>query len=199
MSNVPMMNPVDFEDAYNSIILGGTKSPGVVTLSGHDRKVNWDVKEGNAQVGATTTIKSIPPTEFTASFYLADADDIAAWPAFLGIIKSTVSGAKPKALDIYHPDLVENEIVSVVKATIMGTVHDKKGGQTRVVKFQEYKPPKPKGGSPSGSTTNAKAKDPNQAALDELAKLTDQFNKTPWGDGRNAALGENGAAGAGGG
>lgn len=193
------MNPIDFEEAYTSIILGGVKSPGVVTLTGHDRKVEWDVKNGNGQSGASTTLKSIPPVEFTATFYLADADDIDAWPAFHGLINSTLSGRTPKALDIYHPDLVENEIVSVVKALVGGAVHDKKGGQTRVVKFQEYKPPKPKGGSPAGSSTSAKAKDPNQAALDELAKLTDQFNKTPWGDGRGAALGENGAASAGGG
>ena len=63
----------------------------------------------------------------------------------------------------------------------VGTVHDGKGGQTRVVKFLEYKPPKPAGGGPKGSKSSAKAPDPNQAALDEIAKLTAAYQQTPWG------------------
>lgn len=150
-----------------------------MTLSGHDRKINWDVKAGSGQSGATTTLKDVPPIEFTATFYLADKDDFDGWQEFLAVINSSISGAKPKALDIYHPDLASNDINSVVKATVGGTVHDKKGGQTIAVKFQEYKPPKPKGGSPSGS--KSKATDPDAAALAELQRLTDQFNRTPSG------------------
>lgn len=180
-------NPIDDEELYEALAFGNVRSPGKVTLSGHDRKINWDIKAGSGQYGATTTIKDIPPVEFTASFYLVNDPaqgiyDIDAWPAFVELINSTVAGKVPKALDCYHPDLAANDIKSVVKASVGGAVHDGKGGQTIVVKLLEYRPPKPKGGTPKGSATKkTKAPDPNQAALDELAKLTDTFRKTPWG------------------
>lgn len=183
-------NPIDDEELYDAIYLAGVRSPGKVTLSGHDRKIGWDIKKGSAQSGASMSRSSEDPIEFTASFYLVrdDAigvDDFAEWPAFLALIQSTVASATPKALDIYHPDLAEVDIKSVVEGTLQGTVHDGKGGQTKNVKFIEYRPAKSKGGSPSGSKSKPKtagaAPDPNQAALDELARLTKQYQDTPWG------------------
>ncbi len=183
-------NPIDTPELYEGVVLGGLLSPGKVTLSGHDRKVVWDIKNGSAQSGAGMSVKEIPPIEFTASFYLVkdDAegvDDLAAWPAFHAMINSTVSGKTPKALDVYHPDLSVNDIKSVVKGTVGGVTHDGKGGQTIVVKFQEYRPAVAKGGSPTGSGTKPKkpgtAPDPNAAAKAELARLTKQYQDTPWG------------------
>ncbi len=185
-----MPNPIDDEELYEGIVLAGVRSPGKVTLSGHDRVVNWDIKDGSGQSGATMTRKGEKPIEFTATFYLVQdvaqgIDDFAAWPAFLDLINSTVSGKTPKALDIYHPDLASNDIKSVVKSTVGGTAHDGKGGQTIAVKLMEYRPPKPAGGSPSGSATKPKkvgtAPDPNAEAKAELARLTAQYTATPWG------------------
>ena len=181
-----MPNPIDDPDLYTGIWLAGVKSPGQVTITGLERKVNWDIKTAPGQAGATTTLKDIPPAEFTCAFYLVrdDAqgiDDFEDWPDFQRLIDSTVADAKPKALDIYHPDLAALDIKSVVKASISGVTHDGKGGQTISVKFLEYKPPKKKGGSPSGSKSTKKTPDPDQAALDELKKLTDEYKKTPWG------------------
>lgn len=178
-----MINPLDHEDIYNAIVLAGRRSPGVVTLSGHDRKIGWDIKKGNGQSGASMTRTSEDPIEFTCAFRLADREDFDAWPAFDGLIRSTVSGPTPKALDVYHPDLVMNGITSVVLSSFGGVLHDGKGGQTITVKLLEYRPPKSKGGSPNGSKTKPKGvtPDPNQAALDELARLTQQYKDTPWG------------------
>lgn len=169
-------NPIDNPDLYDRIQLGGVKSPGVVTLSGHDRVIKWDVKSGPSLSGAVTSLKEVPPIEFSASFYLADADDFADWVSFQAVIESTVNGTKTKALPIYHPDLASQvpPISSVVKASVAGVVHDKQGGQTIVVKFQEYRPPKPKSTAPVG-------KDPDAALLAELKELTEQYKKTPWG------------------
>lgn len=180
-------NPLDNEELYDSIVLAGVSSPGKVTLSGHDRVTGWDIKKGSGQKGATTTRSSSDPVKFTASFYLVrdDAqgiDDFADWDAFEALINSTVAGPTPKALDIYHPDLVSRQINSIVLDTFAGVVHDGKGGQTIAVKFLEYKPPQKSGGSPVGSATKTgTAPDPNAAALAELKDLTDQYQKTPWG------------------
>lgn len=186
-------NTYDDPEIYDSIVLAGVSSPGKVTISGHDRVYGWDVKKAPGQAGASTTRTSEDPIEFTCSFYLVqdlavDVDDFADWDDFATLITSTVAGQKPKALDIYHPDLAAVDIGSVVLKSFGGVVHDGKGGQTIAVKFLEYKPPKPSGGSPNGSSTRTKTPieaqkkaDPDQAALDELAKLTNQYKTTPWG------------------
>lgn len=245
-----VLNP----ELYDTIVLAGVRSPGKVTLSGHDRKIKWDVKEGKGLVGATTTLQSVPPIEFQASFYLADEDDKAAWPAFVALIKSTITPKKKttaedpnvaktrkalaavelrirasrqttqakllaiasaffvddankeelqkaqadydaaqkaaaasvsaplmNALDIFHPYLAENDITSVCEAQVGGGVDDGKGGVTYVIRFQEYKPPKPQTGTLLGSGSNAKSADPNQAALNELDALRKKWEITPWG------------------
>lgn len=182
-------NPYDDESLYEGIVLAGKRSPGRVTITGHDRVIGWDVKKGPGQSGATTTRTSEDPVEFTCTFYLVKdvaqgIDDFAEWPAFLDLLRSTVAGKVPKALDVYHPDLASNDIKSVVLKSVGGTAHDGKGGQTIAIKLLEYRPPKNKGGTPKGSKTSAAKKtapDPNQAALDELARLTKQYEKTPWG------------------
>ena len=178
-----VINPIDHGDAYDAVVLAGQRSPGVVKISGHDRKIGWDVKKGPGQSGASMTRTSEDPVEITLTFYLASPEDIEAWPAFDGLIRSSVSGAAPKALDVYHPDLVMNRISSLVLSSFGGVVHDGKGGQTITVKMMEYKPPKPKGGSPKGSKAKKQPdpNDPNAAALAELARLTDEYARTPWG------------------
>lgn len=186
------MNPYDFPDAYDALIIAGVKTPGVVTLSGHQRTYNWDVKEGQGQSGASTTLKGDKPSEITASFYLLaknpddpDRDEFQEWAEIAGLLRSSVTGTKPKALEVYHPDLIANWIGAVVLSEMGGLVHDGKGGATVTVKLLEYRPPKPAGGSPKKAAT--KKPDPDQAKLDEIAKLTDQYKQTPWG---NQSLGD---------
>lgn len=177
-----MTNPLDDPALYNVVELGGVQSPGRVTITGHDRKIGWDIKKGSGQKGATVTRSSSDPIEFTCSFFLADREDFDAWPTFLATVNSTADGPTPKALDIYHPDLAEVGISAVVKATVGGTVHDGLGGQTRVIKFLEYRPPAPSRGSPSGSKSSAKkAVDPNADLQRELEKLAQQYKDTPAG------------------
>ena len=178
-----MPNILDNEDLYKSVVLKGVASPGQVTLSGHDSSVQWDVKGGPSLNGATTTLRSRLPIKFSASFYLLrdvsqGIDDFADWPTFAKLINSTVSST-PQALDIYHPDLAANDIKSVVKATIGGTTYDGLGGATVVVKFQEYRPPKKRGGTLLGS--QKQGPDPNADLKNQITNLTTQYQNTPWG------------------
>ncbi|HXG69986.1 MAG TPA: hypothetical protein VNJ04_05155 [Gemmatimonadaceae bacterium] len=173
-------DPINNEELFNAIELGGECSPGQVkSITGHERKINWDVKEGAGQSGASSTLKSIPLRTITVTFFLANEEQIGQWPAFRELCYSTIKSAKPKALDIFHPDLDVNDVRSVTLASMGGVVHDGMGGQTIAVQFQEYAPPKPKGGSATGS--KSKKVDPNAAANAELAALTEQYKKTPWG------------------
>lgn len=174
-----MPNPIDDPDLYDQILLGTTWSPGVVTLSGHDRKVDWDIKVAPGQKGATMTRKAEQPVEFSASFYLVrdvglGLDEFAEWDEFAKLIDSTVAAKVPKALVIYHPDLARNGISKVVKGTIGGMTHDGKGGATVVVKFQEYRPPQKATGSPK---TSPPKKDPNADVKAKLDALVAEYKK----------------------
>ncbi len=185
-------DPFNDEDLFDSVELGGIRSPGqVVSISGHDRELDWDIKVGAGTSGATTTLKAEKPAEITVTFFLADDADRSAWPAFRGLLFSTVV-SKPavtvagrpataaRALDIYHPDLAANGIQSVVLKSFGGVVHDGKGGQTIAVKLLEYKPPKPVKVTPIGST-KAKGPDPDAALKKELGDLVNTNAATPWG------------------
>ena len=174
-----MPNVIDNEDLYRAIVLGPDLSPGQVTLSGHDRKIEWDVKAGQSLDGATVTRKKIPPIEFTASFQLVkdDAqgiDDFALWEPFQQVLESmSVSSATPTARAAYHPDLARNKITSVVVSSIGGMVYDGKGGGRIVVKFQEYRPPKTKGGSVVGAQQTKV--DPNADLKAQVVALTTRY------------------------
>lgn len=174
-------NPFDNEDLFDTIDLGGVRSPGVVTVSEHTSKENWDVADASGQKGASMVRKGRKPCVFKCSFYLADQQELDEWDAFRAAIEATVSGKTPKAVDIYHPDLADVGIKSVVKGEVLGAQHDGKGGITRVVQFTEYMPPSPAGGSPSGSKAKAGTKpqdDPNADLKREVAELTQQYADT---------------------
>lgn len=174
-----MPSPTLTPDLFDSIVLGGHVSPGVVKLSGHDRAYKWDVKEGNGQDGASSTFKGAQLTSFTATFFLADDDERDAWETFDAVIRGMVEGSSATALAIYHPDLARNRIDAVSAGKIGGMAHDGMGGSTVAVTFQEYKPAKKKSSTPSGAKTSAqggaadpaKADDPNAQAKAELEAL----------------------------
>lgn len=174
-----MPNPIDNGELYDAITLGTKRSPGLVTLSGHDRNQRWDVKEPIGHSGGTTTFKGDSIAQFSASFYLVKdpvlgLDEFAQWETFAAIIRSSLpkSGA-PKALAIYHPDLAANDIKSVCQASIGGMTHDGKGGATVVVKFIEYRPPKKVSALPTKPTKP----DPNADLKAEVARLLEEAKK----------------------
>lgn len=183
------MNPVEHPDNFDKYRLGGTLSPGVVTFSGHEDKTEWDVKESEGTDGASPKRKGDKPREFQASHYIvvdtaSGIDEHAEFDEFAKIIKSTVNGNSPKALDIEHPDLARVGIKSVVKGTIGGFKHDGKGGATVVVTYLPYSPPKPKPvGGPVGSKTKAQTAqeqfDEGAAAILEIINNAKNPEKIP--------------------
>jgi hypothetical protein len=176
-------NPFTNADLYR-FSLGGKTWIGEVTLSGHDRNQQWDVKAAKGQDGATSSRGGEPVGQFEATFHISngpgnDVDEFAAWDEYQAHIESTTSGATPVALPVYHPDLARNRYTSVVNGGVGGMVHDGKGGATVKVKFLEYRPPKKKpvkkAESKGAAATGPSARpDPNAAAKAELAALWDQ-------------------------
>lgn len=175
------LSPSTCPELYQSIMLGTAVSPGVVTLSGHDREQNWDIQAAKGSTGASTKLNGKPIGQFTATFFLADTDDLAAWAEFKRVSESTINGPTPVALPVYHPDLAANGFTEVVQASMGGMQRDERGGSTVSVKYIEYAPPKPKraaratsrASAPGGAGgATAEAPDPLAAQRRELAELT---------------------------
>lgn len=191
MSRRPYEN--DYELSH--ILVGTTWSPGICKLSGHKRTLAWDVKAAKGQVGASSTLGGQPLGDFTATFTLSDDSidpdseltDFDQWEEFARLLWSTVRGAKPVALPIYHPDLADNLYTEIVLREMGEMVHDGKGGATIAVKLGEHKPPKPKPAAKAETkpaqtyaTTDEGRRsppDPNAAAKEELAGLLDEARK----------------------
>lgn len=180
------MIPYDYSELFRVITLGTATSPGKVTLSGHDRNPDWDVQKAKGSSGATTKLTDPkPPGEFSATFELADAAEVAAWDEFQRVLESTFTGPSPVALPIYHPDLARNGFTEVVCSGISGVGHDRTGKATVTAKFREYRPPKPKptqragasGGGGGGGGGAQSAYDPNAAARKEFAELWEEASK----------------------
>jgi hypothetical protein len=164
-------------DLFASIMINTTWTPGKVTLSGHNRAQSFEEQRPKGKTGWNTVHHGPKPFAFTASFFLADADDLDQWEIVQKLLESSLSGPKPKVLYLYHPDLIRNKILDAVVEEIGGFVHDGKNGTTVAVKFREYRPPKerpatkPAAGKPRTGDTSI---DPNAAAKRELAALLDQ-------------------------
>jgi hypothetical protein len=179
-----MISPHNDEQGWNTITLVDHVSPGVVTLSGHDRKPKWDIQAASGQKGATMALTSpSEPGAFDADFYLADQDEFDAWDSFQALIESSIAVDPPTGLDIYHPR------------------PDGKGGGRIKVHFKEHlpkteAPTKTASGSKSGGVSGGAAgaasgatgnsgggagsptdpNDPIAAAAAELDALIDEGN-----------------------
>ncbi len=187
------MTPYELADDLDFLVLGQLHpSPGLLTLSGHDRVKNWDVQAAKGATGATSKLNGDPIGRFKASFYLAHdrfeddgTNDFDNWEDFQRILESLVNGPAPIAVPIYHPDLARNKFTEVSVSSIGGLVHDGKGGATVVVEFIEYRPPKPKPaagaaakpGTGKGAGAGAAKPDPNAKAKAELAALVAEARK----------------------
>lgn len=172
--------PSTHTDLYTAVMIGGVFSPGTVKLSGFERKHSWEVQRPKGTTGEVTINHGPKNGGFTAEFYLADLEDVAAWDEFQRMLAASIEGPKPRALPAYHPDLVRNKIVDVVVESIGGFVHDANGGARVTCKFLEYRPPRPK---PAAKPDAGKARkganagnrpDPNADAKRELQALIDQ-------------------------
>ena len=177
------MTPYTHPTLYSKMVLGTKVSPGVLTLSGHNRELNWDVKQADGEEGESTLLKGKKAGEFQARFDMTDEEYDEDWPAFQRLIERTTNGPSPEAIAVYHPALAANHFTEVVNNGIGGVVFDGKGGCFVLVKFREFLPPKPKppaapAAAPSDPAAgDENAYDPNAAAKNELDGLLSEAAK----------------------
>lgn len=174
-------SPVELPELYDFVLLCGQPSPGLCKLSGFKRAQKWDVKDGNGQDGATTTLTGdvIAKGTITIQLWQDDRNDVdnffAEYDEWRKIFLASI-GNKSKGLDIYHPDLARLGISSICIEAEGQLQHDGKGGATVAIDILEFKPPKPKPATtPDGSKTKKKdGPDPDQDLLDRIQKAKNQ-------------------------
>lgn len=175
------MRPYEFDDLLSTFVVGTTVCPGTVTFPGLSDPENWNVKKAKGSTGASTTLEGKDPRKFTSVIYLADdetGEQFYIWDTFRAVVESTVVAGKPKAIQVYHPDLARAKITEASKDDIKGPVYDGKGGATYTIDWIEFRPPKPKPparavAQAAGATSNPgrDTYDPNAAAKAELEGL----------------------------
>ena len=172
MALSPFTHPLIFK----TLILGGKETPGTVTLSGHDRTQEFEIKKPKGVTGTPPVYHGRNLMQFSASFYLADDDDRDAWDVTEKALAALLpKSGRPKATSCFHPDLVSRGLSDVVVQSIGGMQHDGKGGSTVVVKFIEHLPAKKhKPTQPEARKSGKTITDPNAAAKAELNALLEQ-------------------------
>lgn len=157
----PRLTALDHQLRTNQFLLAGVISPGVVEWSGADREYPWDVKDAKGSDGATATAKGKKLAEFTGKLTIwldsDGTDHFDKWYyEFLPVLKASAEASPPQALDIYHPELVRNDIRSVVVTKVGQLTHEGSDIWSVEIGFLEHKEPTPGGGTPSGSNTSSR-------------------------------------------
>lgn len=142
---------LDQPELYDRITLAGVRAPGLATVSGGARAFEWESKKSPGTEGSTDVFKGRKPaTAISVVLQFWEPEHHHAWRAFSRMLQDSVAGSTPTALDVEHPDLNANGIVSVSVNEIGQPEHDT-GGISRVTfTLREYAPAKPK--TPAGAS-----------------------------------------------
>ncbi len=169
------LSPFNNPDLYQVLTIGGQRSPGKVSLSGHDRTQEWEVRKSKGSTGSTLINHGRNIMQFTATFLLADDADRDAWESFERMLTATLTGkGAPKALSVYHPDLAARGLSEIVVQSVGGMAHDDKGASTVQIKLIEHLPTKKHKPDQPVARKGTTVLDPNAAAKQRLQKLLDQ-------------------------
>jgi len=136
--------------ARDYILIGGDRSPGVVTVDSCDSPRGWDIRKGYALSGATVvpTGDELSTVELTFGFWTAD--QITAWQAFAAkyfdkAVRLIPGSLTPKALSIQHPVIngAPLRVTEVVVKDCSALQNDGTGFWTARVVLLQYRKPQP--------------------------------------------------------
>lgn len=156
-------NPLDNPELYDCISVGGVLCPGFCKIGDVKRKNSWDVKKGKGTLGGTITFVGREPVTFTVTFYLWLPSHFVAWGNFRKQFDFDPTKTAVTATSVFHPQLDDIDISSVVIEHITPIQHQGKNLYTIEVGMLEYFPPPKKAasGTPNG-TKNGSASGANK-------------------------------------
>ncbi len=163
-------NPIDDPQSWDTVTMAGIVCPGICKIGEFKTKREWDIKKGKGVFGATITFIGRPPSTGSITFYLWTSDHFNQWATFRDLFKFDPTKKDVKAIDIYHPSLVDIDMTSFVCEGIGAVKHEGQGLYSITVDLLEYFPAAKKSaiGTPSGST-GGKPQGGGGASLDPIA------------------------------
>ncbi len=144
------------------IELGGQQSPGYADVAGAGSPRKWDKRDGYGFSGAVLVYHGTDLAEFDVTISMWDVAQLIDWWNFATILEKAPVGVRAKALDISHPFLNTPplRIKSVVVQDVSQLRQDEYGLWTVVIKFLEYRAPRPILGKPIAAIPSAAAATP---------------------------------------
>jgi hypothetical protein len=158
-------NPLD--EPYDKIWLAQVWSPGIADIAGASSPRKWEEREPHGSSGATVVFKGIGLAHFSVKLRLYTALDWDEWERFKPLVDKPPDDKDPRAIDIWHPILVDQGIFSAVVEDVGPPEQTDDGEWTIEIKFSEYREPKPALAKLKGA--KATPVDPLQ---EEIAALT---------------------------
>ncbi len=189
------LNPTDDYELYDSFLLAGEPSPGICRFGAPKAVTGWNNAAGKGDDGGETTLNGAVLSEFTCTITLWNGDyelsHFILWEAWKPILMTPVAKGAERALDIYHPQLADLGITSVVVKSWTNPEPNPDGTSTVTIEFLQYSPAKPRpnsSGKMQGSAANPQqtpsgGKKPGQihnnggAAADPNAKLREELER----------------------
>lgn len=166
----PLIEPAD------RIWLAQKWSPGLCEIDGANSPREWEERPGYGWSGSFLWFKGIRLAHFTIRFKLYTSQDWIDWSLFKPLLDRPPVGRRPRALDIWHPLLVDQGIYSVQVEDMGQPTQTADGEWTIEVKFLESREPKYSLSKPDGAKATPadpyeqQAAELTQEVLDEMSK-----------------------------
>lgn len=168
MSFQPLTNPVDY------VLLANRRSPGiaVVTLGNSPRR--WDERRGYALTGGRLVFRGIGFAHPLLTLKLYTDQDWADWHDWRPMLDRPPIGERAHALDIWHPQLEDLGIVSVVVEDVLQGKQTADGEWSIDIKLIEYRRPLPALSVAEGSVETPD--DPIDRLIEDLTAQVDTLS-----------------------
>jgi len=109
-----MTNPIENPGSYTFAMLGGTRTPGILTISGNNGSPRkWDERGGYGLTGSTLVFTGKGLAAFDMLLELYTVKDWNDWVSFQKVI-AVPANARPKVLDVVHPWLADYFVTKCV-------------------------------------------------------------------------------------
>lgn len=169
-------NPLS--EPYDKIWLAQVWSPGLCDIVGANSPRNWEERDGAGMSGATIVFHGIKLAHFSVRFRLYTEQDWSEWNQFSPLLIKPPPRVEPRALDIWHPILVDQGIYSVAVEDVGPPDQTQDGEWTIEVKFSEYRgEPKHTLAKPKGAV--ATPVDKYEQQIEELTKEQSELLANP--------------------
>lgn len=159
-------NPLD--EPMDKIWLAQRWSPGLCDISGANSPREYEERKGYGLSGAIVIFRGVGLAHFSVRFRLYTTQDWDEWEQFKPLVDKPPLGRRPRALDIWHPLLVDQGIYAVAIEDLGQPDQTEDGVWTIEIKCVEYRFPKYSLSQPDGAA--ATPVDPYEQQIEQLTK-----------------------------